>query len=303
MEPNSQLPPVSRKKARLDPIAPDIFRRTTTGFGAADNSKAMTALIEENERLKSDLENARKEIFRLKEENLELKKVAKTTKKPASSTFLTSSVGYDQTGDKNEDTKTDSGDIVWHNWNALIAKQSYKLHVIYWEKNFTEWSYWKMKLNRADLDAHIEEELGTFSDLLEAVTKNKLSDIETMYEHGNDIHAIDPTDKSENTLLHVAARNWNKETVEFLIEKGININVRNKNNETPLHHAVAIKDEDRAVVLIESMLLKGADWYAKDKLGDTPFEKAKRSGKSNVLLLFSESSNSRVPTPASSFRK
>lgn len=116
-----------------------------------------------------------------------------------------------------------------------------------------------MKLNRADLDTHIEEERGTYNDLLEAVNKNKLSDIETMYEHGNDIHATDPSDKSKNTLLHIAARSGNLETVEFLIEKGFHINERNKNNETPLHHAIAIKDEDKAVTLIEFMLLKGAD--------------------------------------------
>lgn len=115
MEPNSVLPPVSRKKARLDPITPDVFRRTATGFGAADNSRAMQSLMEENDKLKSELEAARKEIFRLKEENIELKKVAKTTKTSSSSTFLTSSAAFDQPGNKTEDTKIDNDSTICNN--------------------------------------------------------------------------------------------------------------------------------------------------------------------------------------------
>lgn len=158
-------------------------------------------------------------------------------------------------------------------------------------------------MNRPDLNTHIEEERGTFDDLLEAISKNKISDIETMYEHGNDIFALDSSDVSNNTLLHVAVMNANKETVEFLIRKGIDVNAVNSNNETPLHHAVAVKNQKKAVEIIEMMMLKGANPYLKDNLGDTPVEKAKRLGKSDILLLFAESDERRVPTPSNlSFR-
>lgn len=103
-----------------------------------------------------------------------------------------------------------------------------------------------MKLNKADLDSHIEEERGSYGDLLEAVVKNKISDIETMYEHGNDIHVLSESDAAENSLLHIAAIHGNKEVAEFLIKSGINTNIKNKNNETPLHHVVALKDEQKA---------------------------------------------------------
>jgi predicted nucleic acid-binding Zn-ribbon protein len=77
METNGKLPPVSRRKSKLDPISPDLFRRTQSSFGGSDNSKAIQALLEENDRLKKELEAARKEIFELKQENVELKKDAK----------------------------------------------------------------------------------------------------------------------------------------------------------------------------------------------------------------------------------
>lgn len=104
------------------------------------------------------------------------------------------------------------------------------------------------------MDAHIEDERGDYPDLLEAVTNGKNSDIQTMYEHGNDIFALDSTDSSNNTLLHVAVRNMHRDTVELLIKLGIDVNAKNKNNETPLHHAVALKDQDKAVEIVDLML-------------------------------------------------
>lgn len=159
-----------------------------------------------------------------------------------------------------------------------------------------------MKLNKADLDAHIEEERGEYADLLEAVTNSKNSDIQTMYEHGNDIFALDNTDTSNNTLLHVAVRNLNKETAELLIRLGLDVNSMNKNHETPLHIAVALKDQEKAVDIVLMLLLKGANPHFKDKLGETPYHKAKRLGKSSVLMQFSQLGDERIATPSLGFR-
>lgn len=302
MDNSAKLPPVARKKTKLDPIGPDVFRRSSTNFANSDNNKAIQVLMEENEQLKNELEIARKEIFRLKEENLELKKGSKPKPSNGKGTFVTTASSFNQNGGTNEDSKVDSNEIICHNCNNPIAKPNYSLHVVYCERNLTECSYCKMKLNRNDLDAHIEDERGSYEDLLEAVTKGKLSDTETMYEHGNDIFALDRTDTCENTLLHVAVRNANKDISEFLIRKGLDVNAKNKNNESPLHHAVAIKDQNKAVEIIEMMLNKGADPYSKDKLGDSPIEKAKRLGKSDILVLFAERSDARIATPSLSFR-
>lgn len=159
-----------------------------------------------------------------------------------------------------------------------------------------------MKFNKADLDSHIEEERGEYLDLLEAVRKGKNSDIQTMYTHGNDIFAVDPSDSSGDTLLHVAVKHGKKETAELLLKLGININCQNSNGEVPLHHAVSIKDENDALETVEFMLLKGANPKQKDKLGDTPIEKCKRLGKSNLLMLFLSTSDERIPTPSMNLR-
>jgi ankyrin repeat protein len=276
MESNENRIRVSRRKPRLNPIPQDPLRRTATGFGNNDNTKAMQNIMEENERLKSELDSARKEIFKLKEENIELKKQARPPTNSTKTTFLTSSNPPVQNSGISEESKIDADHVTCHNCNGSIAKQSYNLHVIYCEKNLTECSYCKVKLNKADIDSHIEEERGTYEDLLEAVIKNKLSDTEIMYEHGNDINALSENDTSKNTLLHISVMHGNKETAEFLIKQGINVNVRNHNNETPLHHAIAIKDDTKATETIEMMMTMNADPFAKDKLGDTPTEKAKR---------------------------
>mmetsp|Transcript_17057 Transcript_17057/g.19058 ORF Transcript_17057/g.19058 Transcript_17057/m.19058 type:complete len:160 (+) Transcript_17057:212-691(+) len=158
-----------------------------------------------------------------------------------------------------------------------------------------------MKLNKADLDAHINDERGEYTDLLEAASNGKNSDIQTMYEHGNDIFVLDSTD-SNNTLLHVAVKSGNIETVELILRIGIAANVVNKGNETPLHHAVSLKNEEEALGIVEILLLKGANPNLKDKLGDSPIERAKRLGKSNVVMLFLNSSDERIPTPSMQFR-
>lgn len=158
-----------------------------------------------------------------------------------------------------------------------------------------------MKLNKSDLDTHIEEERGTYEDLLEACIKNKISDLETMYEHGNNIQAISESDTSKNTLLHIAVMHGSMDVAKFLIDHDIDVDVRNKNNETPLHHAVSIKDVNKATEIVELLLYQNADPLAKDSLGDTPMSKAQRIGKSSIALLFAETSD-RLPTPSVGLR-
>lgn len=108
---NERLPPVSRRKPRLDPIAQDVFRRSQTGFGMNDGSKVMQIITEENEKLKIELEEARKEIFRLKEENVELKKQSKGTLPKGKTTFVTSSPGKLENG-LSEEVKLDNNEVL-----------------------------------------------------------------------------------------------------------------------------------------------------------------------------------------------
>lgn len=114
MSPGIPLKPVSRKKSRLQPIRPDALRRTQTGFGVSDQTKAMQMLLDENDHLKKELEEAKKEIFRLKEENLELKKGSKGGSSKGQSTFLTSST-IDSNGNAAENSKENGDEKVCNN--------------------------------------------------------------------------------------------------------------------------------------------------------------------------------------------
>ena len=48
-------------------------------------------------------------------------------------------------------------------------------------------------------------------------------------------------------------------------------------------------------------MLHHANPNSKDSLGDTPITKARRSGKSNVMLMFTQNDD-RIPTPSINFR-
>ena len=77
-------------------------------------------------------------------------------------------------------------------------------------------------------------------------------------------------DIAGDTLLHIAISNKNNDVILPLINKGIDINIGNKNNLTPLHIAVINRDID----LIKLLLSKGAKTDIKDSKGKTAIDYA-----------------------------
>ncbi|MCX3064669.1 ankyrin repeat domain-containing protein [Wolbachia endosymbiont of Drosophila pseudotakahashii] len=53
------------------------------------------------------------------------------------------------------------------------------------------------------------------------------------------------------TPLHYAVFHGNLEITEYLIEKGADVNARNRNSDTPLHHAVLMGKVDIAKILLK----------------------------------------------------
>jgi len=84
-------------------------------------------------------------------------------------------------------------------------------------------------------------------------------------EHGN----------MGRTPLHYAANNHHKEVVELLIEKGADVNARERYLCTPLHYALP------SIEIVRLLVANGADVNAKDKEGQTPLDYAE----SNVRQL------------------
>jgi ankyrin repeat protein len=81
--------------------------------------------------------------------------------------------------------------------------------------------------------------------------------------------------------LHDAAIKGDMFKVRQLIEKGADVNVRDKNQDTPLHEAASRRKTDVAKLLIE----KGADVNAKDNYGQTALDMAEASHKSDIVSI------------------
>lgn len=72
--------------------------------------------------------------------------------------------------------------------------------------------------------------------------------------------------KQGNTVLHAAAMLSKDYIIDYLLEAGCEVNVKNDLGETPLH--IAIKKKHMGIV--ESLLKAGADVNAQDINGNTP---------------------------------
>jgi ankyrin repeat protein len=84
---------------------------------------------------------------------------------------------------------------------------------------------------------------------------------------------LDIKDLSDNTLIHVTTEYDQKKTLEYLIKKGVDVCVLNNKGITPLH--IAVSKYNCALVKI----LVGANANAvdiNDKAGKTPFDEAVR---------------------------
>lgn len=92
------------------------------------------------------------------------------------------------------------------------------------------------------------------------------------------------TDKYGNNLLHIAVESGKREMVSFLLETGLNINEKNKLNESPFF--IAINKGD--LMMVELLALKGADINSEDTTGLTPLDLAVRRNDVDILGLLVE---------------
>ncbi len=86
------------------------------------------------------------------------------------------------------------------------------------------------------------------------------------------IAALNATDDSGATPLHLAALNCRTNVLALLLEKGAKVNVKEKRGATPLHFAA----QRGCVPAIEMLLDKGAKLNPKDDEGRTPRARAEK---------------------------
>ena len=113
--------------------------------------------------------------------------------------------------------------------------------------------------------------------LLEAIYKDQ-EEAKKLIEKEADINIlIDNADKGF-TLFYLVSCTGHIEIVRLLIEKGMNVNIRNKKGDTPLYIASKEGRTNTAKLLIE----KGAHINRKNKKGETPLYIASKEGRTNT---------------------
>mmetsp|Transcript_22718 Transcript_22718/g.63092 ORF Transcript_22718/g.63092 Transcript_22718/m.63092 type:complete len:432 (+) Transcript_22718:100-1395(+) len=106
--------------------------------------------------------------------------------------------------------------------------------------------------------------------ILTLARDNRFNDVRRAVEAG--LSPVNYANQIGQTSLHIAALHGAVETLEVLIELGIDVNIQNQRGTTALHFAAAAKRNAKAAV--ETLLKAGADPYIVDSFGALPCERA-----------------------------
>ncbi|RJF92462.1 ankyrin repeat domain-containing protein [Noviherbaspirillum saxi] len=87
--------------------------------------------------------------------------------------------------------------------------------------------------------------------------------------------------REHDNQLHTAAKNGDVVSIRLLLDKGINVDIRNMKDETPLLIATHNNQVEAARLLIEA----GADVNAKDQIHDSPYLYAGARGHNEILRM------------------
>ncbi|KAF7587418.1 hypothetical protein BBP40_007258 [Aspergillus hancockii] len=131
-----------------------------------------------------------------------------------------------------------------------------------------------------DNGAEVNLEGGPYGNAFQAAVENGDIDIvELLLAHGADINTMIGGEKY--TALQEVARRGLETMVEFLIDKGANVDSRQRNGQTALHQAA--KEGQAGVVAL--LLRKGANHYIRDQRGFRALDWAKKKNFSEVASI------------------
>eukprot|EP00039_Didymoeca_costata_P031501 m.35064 g.35064 ORF g.35064 m.35064 type:complete len:642 (+) comp8821_c0_seq2:290-2215(+) len=126
-------------------------------------------------------------------------------------------------------------------------------------------------------DGFVESELNLLTE-----GERKQSRMSFQDEDGSVKKLINLQDRSGNTLIALAVRYGHQHIVEYLLLRGVTVDIPNKDNCTPLHVACMLHQRpDMAMSLIGG----GADVNARDNEGNTPLMYAAGQGSTEVVVL------------------
>ncbi|KAK2755585.1 hypothetical protein FQN54_006525 [Arachnomyces sp. PD_36] len=142
--------------------------------------------------------------------------------------------------------------------------------------------------SKADLESQTSQDLTS----LQLATYHKVEPVARyLIEQGADFCKRYRGQLSQRTALHVASSFGSTSIVQLLLEKGADINTRDKFNQTPLHWAVKVDGPGYTwtgnVETVRLLLDRGADAYALDSYGQSPQSIAvKRNPDPRIRMMF-----------------
>ena len=113
--------------------------------------------------------------------------------------------------------------------------------------------------------------LAYFQDLASGSKDIDYNVIEQFVENGADINATSET--TGEGIMHEVAANWDKEVAVFLLKRGVDIDLKDKDGRTPLHVAASTNHSE----MIEWLVEQGAELEARTNVEkQTPLHHAAR---------------------------
>ena len=236
--------------------------------------KQIQDLEHENSDLKVQLMEARAMIESLREENQSLQKRLNSYKPSPVKLFSLSP----------QPEPSFSKSSVCDNCNQEVPPENLDLHKVQCLRRFTKCKACNQPFPPSQLETHSLSKIGSFLDIVKDIESFNIESLGDREAHGCRFDAKD-NQPGENSLLHAAVRTGKRETVQFLLNKGIDVNIRNSFGESPLHF-VCGKSKDLAMV--QFLVSKGADFRAVNDMGDSPVDVAKRNGFHECVLYFQQ---------------
>lgn len=227
-------------------------------------------LEQENSELRQELLEAQALIETLKLENQALTKRLSTYIRPEKP----------QKPEDHPKSSTKTCDIC----SQEIPASNYDLHQVQCMRKNARCQYCNSVVPSNSIESHIQEKRGKFEDLVQDIEQGNLESLADRELHGC---KFDVSEVSEigNSLLHIAVRNGKREIVQYLLNKGVGINVVNNFGESLLHVACGkLKDFS----MVQFLVNKGVDLRMVNSMGDSAVDVAKRNGFHEAVLYFQQ---------------
>jgi cytohesin len=120
---------------------------------------------------------------------------------------------------------------------------------------------------------------GNLDFFVEAVRENRIEEVRALIEQGIDVDSRDIF--GDNTGLHWAAKLGLAEMARLLIDNDADLDIRNRQGDTPLHWAVGEGQKELVVILI----VYGVDVNARGHGGWTPLRWAYRQRQDEIARI------------------